>query len=161
MKKLLTLLVIFTTVLLTGCVDDMTNLEVVYKLDKQVSYTSNQVFSEISKNDTGIFVYIVLSTDFSLDDYKSKITPDMSAQEVDKIIQLAREVGKKHFGNFNEAFVEKQNLRKLSGDVEYASYGPFITIHYSSLSLNEKEIEQLIYLSNLEDVEYIEFQVNK
>ena len=159
MKKLLVVLLLSFVVLLTGCVDDTTNLEVVYKLDKQFSYSSEEVYQELDQTSRGIYVYIVLKNEFSLDGYKAMITPEMTAAEVDAIIELSREVAKKQFTSFNELFITKYNLRSLTGLVDYASYGPFVTIHYQSFSLNEADIEQLIYLSHLEEVEYIEFQV--
>ena len=147
MKRLLTLIILSIAFMLTGCVDQYTNLEVVYKLDKTASHTSYQVYENLNEKHENGLVYIVLKDDFNLDKYKDMINDNMTSEEVDRIIELSRQYAKDHFKSYNESFIETYQLNDLSGDVRYSSYGPFITIYYASLNISEIEIDKLIYLS--------------
>lgn len=161
MKKILSVVILSMTLLFSGCQPGVTNLEVVYKLDKTASYTTNQVYESLSLTPQKGYVYIVLKDDFNLDSYREMITEDMSHEEVDRIIMLSRESAKNHFKAFNEFFIDLYELHNLSGTVKYSTYGPFIHIYYGSLNLSQSEIDILIHLSKLDEVLYIEFTAVK
>ena len=156
MKKyyLLTLLALF--ILLSGC-SSKNNTKVLYKIDKQTSYSTDEMLDTLDDYKDGLVIYIVLKSEYVSDDYKSMVEPGMTAQEIDELIKKMRSVSKQYFTNLNQDFIDEFDLNKF-GVVEYASYSSNITIYLGDDEVTVQEINELIEMSQSDQVEFVEIR---
>lgn len=155
MKKYYILFILSLVVLLSGCVSNKTEQKVLYKFDKQTSYTTDELLDHLDNYHDGLVISIVLKSIYIADDYKTKIQPGMTAEEIDAIIKEMRQVSKEYFTNLNLTFIEAYNLSEL-GVVEYSSYGSNITIYLGVEELSIDEIDRLLLISKADEVEFVE-----
>ena len=156
MKKyyLFTLLALFA--LLSGCSSNK-NSKVLYKIDKQTSYSTDEMLETLDDYKDGLVIYIVLKSEYVSDDYKSMVEPGMTAQEIDELIKKMRSVSKQYFTNLNQDFIDEFDLNKF-GVVEYASYSSNITIYLGDDEVTVQEINELIEMSQSDQVEFVEIR---
>ncbi|MCU0105649.1 hypothetical protein N7603_08255 [Acholeplasma vituli] len=156
MKKyyLFTLLALFA--LLSGCSSNK-NSKVLYKIDKQTSYSTDEMLETLDDYKDGLVIYIVLKSEYVSDDYKSLVEPGMTAQEIDELIKEMRSISKQYFTNLNQDFIDEFDLNKF-GVVEFASYSSNITIYLGDDEVTVQEINELIEMSQSDQVEFVEIR---
>lgn len=155
MKKYYILTVLLFLLVISGCTSNKTEQKILYKFDKQTSYSTNELLDHLDDYHDGLVINIVLKAEYVTDDYKTKIIPGMTAQEIDEIIKEMREVSKGYFTNLNLAFIESYSLREL-GVVEHSSYSANITIYLGTEELSINEIDRLLLISKADDVLFVE-----
>lgn len=156
MKKYYLLALLSLFMLLSGC-SSKQQTKVIYKIDKLTAYSSDEMLDTLDDYKDGLVIYIVLKAEYVSDDYKSKIEPGMTAEEIDALILEMRAVSKQYFINLNENFIEALNLNKY-GVVEYAKYSGNITIYLGNDELTKTEINELIDMSKSDQVEFVEIR---
>lgn len=155
MKKYYILTILVLLVVLSGCVSNKSEQKVLYKFDKQTSYSTDELLDHLDNYKEGLVINIVLKSEYVTDDYKTKVVPGMTAQEIDAIIKEMREVSKSYFTNLNLAFMTSYNLDEL-GIVEYSSYSANITIYLGLEELTIDEIDRLLLISKADEVLFVE-----
>ena len=155
MRKFYIASILMLFVLLTGCTTEPETQKVLYKFDKQTSYSTVELLGHLDDYHEGLVISISLDSIYAADDYKAKIQPGMTAQEIDALIKEMREVSKAYFSNVNSAFIESYNLREF-GLVEYSNYSPNITIYLGVNELTIEQIERLLQLSKVDEVLFVE-----
>lgn len=155
MKKYYILTILLFLLVVSGCASNKTEQKILYKFDKQTSYSTDELLDHLDNYQEGLVINIVLKSEYVTDDYKTKIVPGMTAQEIDAIIKEMREVSKGYFTNLNLSFIESYNLSEL-GIVEYSSYSANITIFLGIEELSIDEIDRLLLISKADEVEFVE-----
>jgi CRISPR/Cas system CMR-associated protein Cmr1 (group 7 of RAMP superfamily) len=141
--------------ILSGCSSQKPQQKVLYKFDKETSFSNVELLDHLDDYKDGLVISIVIQSEYVTDDYKTKIVPGMTAEEIDLIIKQMREVSKNYFRTLNQTFIETYNLEEL-GVVEFATYSPDITIYLGKNELTLEQIDKLISLSKRDEVLFIE-----
>jgi hypothetical protein len=141
--------------LLSGCTSKKEPQKVLYKFDKQTSYSNLELLDQLDDYKDGLVITITLESEYVADEYKTKILPGMTAEEIDAIIKEMREVTKNYFIELNNQFIDTHMLSEL-GVVEYSKYGPNITIYLGKDELTLEQIDKLILISKVDEVLFVE-----
>lgn len=157
MKKSYLIAILSLFILLSGCSSSNRNEQVLYKFDKQTSYSTDELLDHLDDYKEGLVIYIVLKSEYISDDYKTRVQPGMTAQEIDALIKEMREISKQYFRNLNSSFIQQYNLNQF-GIVEYSSFSPIITIYLGDDEITIHEINQLINISKTDEVEFVEIK---
>jgi major membrane immunogen (membrane-anchored lipoprotein) len=155
MKKHYIIALFLLFIILSGCSSQKPQQKVLYKFDKETSFSNVELLDHLDDYKDGLVISIVIQSEYVTDDYKTKIVPGMTAEEIDLIIKQMREVSKNYFRTLNQTFIETYNLEEL-GVVEFATYSPDITIYLGKNELTLEQIDKLISLSKRDEVLFIE-----
>jgi hypothetical protein len=140
---------------LSGCASKQESQKVLYKFDKQTSFSNIELLDQLDDYKDGLVITITLESEYVADEYKTKILPGMTAEQIDAIIKEMREVTKNYFIELNNQFIESQKLSEL-GVVEYSKYSPSITIYLGKDELTLEQIDKLILISKVDEVLFVE-----
>ncbi|MDG0889479.1 hypothetical protein [Paracholeplasma manati] len=155
MKKYYISAILLLFMVLSGCTSQKVEQKVLYKIDKQTSFSNVEMLDHLDDYKDGLVISIVIQSEYVTDEYKTKIQPGMSAEEIDLIIKQMREISKSYFSTLNQTFIQKYNLEEL-GVVEFATYSPDITVYLGKTELTLEQIDKLILLSKQEEVLFVE-----
>ena len=155
MKKHYIVALFLLFVILSGCTSQKPQEKILYKFDKQTALSNVELLDHLDDYKDGLVISIVIKSEYVSDEYKTKILPGMTAEEIDLIIKQMREVSKNYFKTLNLTFIETYNLEEL-GVVEFATYSPDITIYLGKNELTLEQIDKLISLSKEDEVLFVE-----
>ncbi len=155
MKKYYTLSIFILFLVLTGCTSKRESQKVLYKFDKETSFSNVELLDQLDDYKDGLVISITLESEYVADEYKTKILPGMTAEQIDAIIKEMREVTKNYFIELNNQFIETYKLSEL-GVVEFSKYDPTITIYLGKDELTLEQIDKLILISKVDEVLFVE-----
>lgn len=155
MKKYYTLSIFILFLVLTGCTSKRESQKVLYKFDKETSFSNVELLDQLDDYKDGLVISITLESEYVADEYKTKILPGMTAEEIDAIIKEMREVTKNYFIELNNQFIDTHKLSEL-GVVEFSKYDPSITIYLGKDELTLEQIDKLILISKVDQVLFVE-----